>query len=133
MLTKTANATGRSYNPAQEQYSVYPRALSDSDGNPHGGVKSTWTEKLRGRYKDTNIFSESVPDGWSPNVVVLDGMFLIKFNTNPLRQTNNVASYAILLFNRFIRPHYQKGASKVHLIFDNPIRLGFNPRTEKER
>ena len=35
------NATGWLYNPAHEQYSVYPRAISDCDGNPHGGVKST--------------------------------------------------------------------------------------------
>ena len=42
------NETGQSYNPAQEQYSVYPWALADCDRNPHGGVKSTWTDKLRG-------------------------------------------------------------------------------------
>jgi len=64
-------------------------------------------------------------------VVVLDGMFLI--NTNPLRQTNNVTSYANLLFNRFIKPHYQKGASTVHLIFDNPSRLRFNPKEFEQK
>ena len=63
-------------------------------------------------------------------MVVLDGMFLI--NTHPLRQTNNVTSYANLLFNRFIKPHYQKGASTVHLIFDNPSRLRFKLEQKKE-
>ena len=120
------NATGRSYNPALEQYSVYPRALSDCDGNPHEGVKSTWTEKLRGCYKHTNTFFESLPSGWSPSVVVLDGMFLL--NTNPLRQTNNVTSYANLLFNQFIKPHYLKGASTVHLILITPADSDLIPK-----
>ena len=125
------NATGQSYDPAQEQYSVFPRALSDCNGNPHGGVKSTWTDKLRGRYKDGDAFMERLPNGWSPSAVVIDGMFLI--NTNPLQQTQNITSYADLLFNRFIRPHYQSGANTVHLIFDNPGQLTFNPKEFEQR
>ena len=89
------------------------------------------TEKLRAHFKDTNTFFESLPGGWSPSVVVLDGMFLI--NTNPLRQTNNVTSYANVLFNRFIKAHYHKGASTVHLIFDNPSRLRFNTKEFEQK
>ena len=125
------NETGQSYNPAQEQYSVYPRALADCNGNLHGGVKSTWTDKLRGRYKGGDTFMESLPNSWSPSVVVIDGMFLI--NTNPLQQTQNIASYADLLFNRFIRPHYHKGTKTVHLIFDNPGQHAFNPKQFEQR
>ena len=64
-------------------------------------------------------------------MAVVDGMFLI--NTNPLQQTNNISSYADLLFNRFIRHYYQKGGTHVHLVFDNPGKHLFNPKELEQK
>lgn len=82
------NATGQRYDPGLEQYSVYPRALSDCKGNPSKGVKSTWTAKLREYYP--SAFGER--RSWTPDTVVIDAMFLL--NTTPRRQSKTIGSYA---------------------------------------
>lgn len=92
------NRTGQSYNPAYEQYSVFPRAISDENGYPHKGTKSSWTDKLSNRYNspDLPVITNTLPQGWNPQAVIVDGMFLI--NCKPLRHTSTVADYANLLF-----------------------------------
>ena len=84
--------TGVPYNAAQEQYSVFPRALSDSCGKPNTGTKSYWTQKLKSRY--TNILTEQLPQQWVPEVVILEGMFPI--NTSPLKRMKTVNDYTSL-------------------------------------
>ena len=40
------NRTGQTYDPSVEQYSTYPRAISDVNSKPPKGSKSTWTDKI---------------------------------------------------------------------------------------
>ena len=53
-------------------------------------------------------------------------MFAI--NINPLRQHKFLEQYAYLLFGQFVIPHNQHGTNEVHLVFDNPQRVAFNPK-----
>ena len=121
-----SNHTGQKYDESQEQYPILPRALADVDGNPHKGSKSSWTEKLKSRYN----LPESTPFisvlEYVPNVVIIDAMFAI--NINPLRQHKSIEQYAHLLLRQFAFPHYTSGTKEVHLLFDNPERLTFNPK-----
>ena len=72
---------------------MLPRALADENGSPHKASKSTWTEKIKNRYKSAqpNVITHCLPEGWHPEVAILDAMFLI--NTRPLRQTKTIADY----------------------------------------
>ena len=67
----------------------------------------------------------SAPE-WIPEVAIIDAMFAI--NINPLRQHKSLEQYAYLLFGQFVIPHYQHGTNEVHLVFDNPQRVAFNPK-----
>lgn len=73
--------TGEPYDP-NEQYSVYPRALCDSNGVPHSGTKSLWLQKLINRYVHSSIVTNNLPNEWIAETVIIDAMFLI--NTKPL-------------------------------------------------
>lgn len=53
-------------------------------------------------------------------------MFAI--NINPLRQHKNVEQYAYHLFRQSVVPHFSRGTLEVHLVFDHPGRLPFNPK-----
>ena len=116
------NRTGLKYDVSKEQYSPYPRALSDEKSIAHKASKSTWTEKLKSQYSScqTEVFCNKLPPGWIYKVCIIDAMFLI--NTKPLRNTRTVEEYAKFLFNRFVLEHYKAGASEVQLIFDKPRR-----------
>ena len=59
---------------------------------------------------------QSFPANWTPNSVILEGMFLI--HTKPCHKT--MADYGKFLMNRFITPHFKKGCTEVHLLFDDP-------------
>ncbi|SMN12414.1 hypothetical protein SPBRAN_864 [uncultured Candidatus Thioglobus sp.] len=120
------NRTGQQFDEGEEQYSLFPRALADPDGNPHKGTKSKWTEKLQARYNvpNTTPFLSSPP--WIPQVAIVDAMFAI--NTNPLRQHKTMEQYAYFLFRQSVVPHYSHGTQEVHLVFDHPGRLPFNPK-----
>ena len=59
-------------------------------------------------------------------LAILDAIFAI--NINPLQQHKSLEQYAYLLFGQFVIPHYQRGTNEVHLVFDNPQRLAFNPK-----
>ena len=122
------NRTGQSYNPAFEQYVVNPRVIADANGYPNKGVKATWTDNLKKRFSGPHlpVVLDFLPDGWTPEAAIIDGMFLI--NCTPLRHTSIVADYAAFLFNRFVSPHYRAGAVEVHLVFDTPNRQPFNPK-----
>ena len=124
------NRTGQTYDPSVEQYSTYPRAIADVNGRPHKGSKSTWTDKIGKRYQ--SVVLNTLPQGWIPDVAIIDGMFLI--NCTPLRSISNISEYAMLLFKRFIAPHFNAGAIEVHLVFDTESRRQFNPKCfEHER
>ena len=126
------NRTGQSYDSNKEQYSVYPRALCDETGSPHKGTKANWTDKLKRRYQssDPQVIMHCLPNGWVPEAVIFDGMFLIQ--CAPLRKTSTITQYAELLFNRFFSHHFKTGAVEVHLVFDSPNVQLFN-RKQFER
>jgi len=60
---------------SEEQYCVLPRALSDEDGYPHKGNKSTWADKLVSRYQAAvpPVLTSILPI--VPEVVIMDVMF----------------------------------------------------------
>ena len=113
-------------NNFSEQFSVYPRALADEQGFPHKGCKSKWTDKLQSRYQTAEpiVFFNRLL--WTPDVVLIDAMFLI--NVKPLRRTKTIADYASLLINQIVVQYYKVGTSEIHLIFDKPGRQAFNPK-----
>ena len=96
------NRTSQRYDPVKEQYSVYPRAICDEEGNPQKGAKSKWTEKLRKRYTTSNppVLMNCLPNRWVPEAVLIDGMFIVQFA--PLRRTATINMYAEFLYNRFV-------------------------------
>ena len=120
------NRTGQRYSEGEEQYSLLPRALAEPDGSPHKGSKSKWTDKLQARYSlpISTPFISTPP--WIPQVAIVDAMFAI--NVNPLRQHKTFEQYAYLLFKQFVLPHFCRGTHEVHLVFDHPGRLPFNPK-----
>jgi hypothetical protein len=118
--------TGQPFQPEQEQYSIYPRALADEHGIPHKSSKSSWTNKLKSRYESDSLkvlFSEM---NCVPEVVIIDAMFII--NTKPLRSMKTVAEYAKFLFTRFMTNHFSSGSKEVHVIFDKASDSQFNPK-----
>ena len=118
--------TQQRYDSNTEQYSIYPRALCDETGIQHKGVKANWTDKIRKRYSSAQVMTDSLPAGWIPEAVIIDGMFLIHYA--PLRKASTISQYAQLLFNRFILRHFSSGAIEVHLIFDSQDTQPFNPK-----
>ena len=93
------NHRGMKFDPGNEQYSVFPRALSDENGVPHKAPKRHWTDKLQDRYKNMQhkVFTNDFLNAWLlPHYsVILDAMFLI--NTKPLRSTKTVTDYLQLI------------------------------------
>ena len=124
------NQTKLPFDTTHEQYSKFPRALADEEGNPHKSAKSNWLDKLQSRYQTAKppVVVSTLPQGWLPQLVILDAMFLI--NTKPLRRTKTLANYAQLIFEHFALEHFKAGASEVHLIFifDKPGQQLFNPK-----
>ncbi len=108
--------------------SPIPRALVGGDGLPYKGTKSNTTACLKHRYSDEPpVVSDILPSGWVPDVVILEGMFLI--HTPPLTTMTCMKDYVRLLLSRFVQPHFSSGANEVHLVFDNP---GCQSETPKE-
>ncbi len=69
----------------------------------------------------TAIYAPShyqLPSGWIPDVVILEGMFLIQ--VSPLSNMSCMQDYVKLLLFRFVRPHLVAGAKEVHIVFDVP-------------
>ena len=113
------NRTGQQFDEAEEQYLLFPRALVDPDGQPYKGTKSNWTDKLKARYSGPNTPFVPVPP-WAPQVAIVDAMFPL--NITPLRQHKTILDYAHLLFRVSIAPHFSRGISEVHFVFDHPDR-----------
>ena len=80
--------TGITYDPSDDQCSIYPRALSDNCGKPHTGNKSVWTERLSNRYDSSMVVSTMFPDAWVPELVLINGMFML--NTKPLCNSKTI-------------------------------------------
>ncbi len=127
------NRTGQSYNSTIEQYSLYPRAITDEEGCPLKGAKSVWKDKLGRRYPgpELQVVMGSLPQQWNPDTAV-DGMFFL--NCELLRNVTSIREYSNFLFNRFVLPQYQSQVSEVHLLFDSKINDGtFNPKAFEQK
>ena len=90
------------------------------------------TKCLRQRLAWCNRTGQTYDPSVEQYSTIIDGMFLI--NCNPLRSISNISEYAMLLFKWFIAPHFNAGATEVHLVFDTKNRQQFNPKCfEHER
>ena len=104
-----------------------PRALMDSNGLPYRGTKSSTTTYLERRYTNPPVIINTLPPGWIPNSVILEGMFLIQMS--PLPTMSCMEEYVKLLLSRYVRPHFNTGVIEVHVVFDVP---GMQPESPKE-
>ena len=111
------------------QYLELPRAISDPHGKAHTGVKSYATKWLEKRYE--KIVMCTLPSEWIPDVVLLEGMFLIQ--TSPLSTHHSMSEYSSFLFRRFALPHFIHGSMEVHILFDNPGRQPSSPKSLEQR
>ena len=93
-----------------QQYIKLPQTISDANGNLHKGQKSYTTKWLENRYKD--LVCNQLPGGWVPDVVVLEGMFMI--NTSPLTTHSTMKDYAQFLL-RLFSITWLKGVAKFML------------------
>ena len=123
-----SNKTGLPIDSPGEQLIQLPLALCDHEGQQNKGQKSYTTKSLETRYNDTtlSLFTSDIPHGWQPKCVLLEGMFLI--NTKPLGTHKTLSDYAKFLMARHITSQFKRGAMEVHIIFDNPGRLGNTPK-----
>ena len=110
-----------------EPISLTPRALVGIDGLPYKATKSSTTNYLQKRYKNSGVVINVFPAQWVPDTVILEGMFLIQ--TAPIPTMKYMKEYAKFLLTRFIRQHLNAGATEVHVVFDNP---GSMPESPKE-
>ena len=106
------------------QYIEQPRAFVDANNKPTKGQKSFITQHLAARY--TTIINKSLPDQWTPELVVIDGMFLV--HVKPFGSKTTFADYVRLLLRRFVQPHFKKGTKEVHILFDKSQQSNFNPK-----
>ena len=104
-----------------------PCALVDANGFPYKASKSTTTAYIKTCYKMLHVVIPSLPQGWIPDVVILEGTFIIQ--TPPLPTMTYMQDYVQLLLTKFVWPHFAAGVMEAHVIFDNP---GALPKTPKE-
>ena len=63
----------------------------------------------------------SLPQGWIPDVAILEGTFIIQ--TPPIPTMTYMQDY----LTKFVRPHFAAGVTEVHVIVDNPGALPETP------
>ena len=86
------------------------------------------TKAIANRYKKCPqpIILNEYPQGWRPQCCLMEGMFMI--NTSPLGSHTTYGDYARFLLKRHITPHFSRGCTEVHLLFDNPGQLKNTPK-----
>ena len=99
----------------------------DSDGLPYKGTKSYTTTFLERRYTTPPVIVNTLPTGWIPHSVILEGMILIQMS--PLPSMNCMEDYVKLLLSRYVKPHFYAGVIEVHVVFDAP---GLQAESPKE-
>jgi hypothetical protein len=103
-----------------------PRAIAQENKLPVKGQKSSATKFLAKRYKDKKVVIEGNIPPVSPDVVILEGMFMI--NTKPRKTCRTFGAYAEVLLKRWIIKWLSKGTSQIHIVFDDPDRNQLNPK-----
>ncbi|CAG2194307.1 unnamed protein product [Mytilus edulis] len=89
----------------------------------HQDTKANATKHLNTRYD--NLITETLPNGFIPEVVILEGMFII--NSAPIRSHHKTFNHHIqYLVRRWILPHIKSGSKEIHVLFDRPGALKEN-------
>ena len=81
------------------------------------------------RYREATetVILTSLSNGWAPDTVIIEGMFLI--NIQPWAGHTTLSDYANFLRKQYIDFYFRNGAKEVHVIFDDP---GSLPNTPKQ-
>jgi len=106
-----------------------PRAIATPDGKPIKGAKANITKVYEKRYENATplIITATLPDGWSPDAVFEEGMFLI--NIIPWSFHKTMGDYGNFLMKQHILPYFKnQSTTEVHLLFDNPNCLQHSPK-----
>ena len=109
----------------EQQYLELPRAITTENGIPNKGEKSNTTSFYTKRYGENAVLSV-FPPGWYPDVVIIEGMFMI--NTIPLRIHTKMVEYTKHLLVRYSGCYLNMGISEIHIVFDDTGRFGLNPK-----
>ena len=109
----------------EQQYLELPRAIATEDGIPHKGQKSH-TSTFYGKRYGEKVIQPAFPMGWHPDIVVIEGMFMI--NSVPLRIHTTMSEYTRHLLLRYAVCYLKTGVKEVHVIFDDAGRLPNNPK-----
>ena len=85
-----------------------PCTIATSDGNPVKGNKANSTKVYENRYKHSHppVLRTSIPLGWAPTSVIMEGMFLI--NINPWSAHKCIGDYADFLLRQHILCYFRK-------------------------
>ena len=114
-----------------EQYNEVPLAIATPSHAPRSGTKSYVTQLYRKRWPQCFITGTLFPDREVPDLVVIDGMFVI--NTAPLMR-HTFADYASFLARRYGGTYFSKGVRCVDVVFDHPNHSGFSlKQAERDR
>jgi len=115
-----ASSTGTNIPNVYQQCLELPRAIATSDGLPVKGTKANSTKVFEKRYEHTSpsVFITSIPPGWVPTAIIMEGMFLI--NIKPWSAHKSIGDYGDFLLRQHILPHFRHGATEVHVLFDDP-------------
>ena len=95
-----------------------PCALVGTEGLPTKGHKSRATNFFEARYKQVGVIVSAFPNSWTPDSVILEGMFMIQ--TAPSPGVTTFQEYTDMLLKRFTVPHLKAGTQEVHILFDDP-------------
>ena len=123
-----AVTTGFKDNMSYQQCIELPRAIAIVDGKPIKGAKANTTKIYEKRYAHaTPPIITSLTDGWSPESVITEGMFLLTIT--PWSSHTTVGDYADFLLRQHILPHFRNGSTtEVHLLFDNASCQQYSPK-----
>ena len=94
---------------------------------PPKGAKSNTTKFSEKRYGKVvpPIICTTMTDGWIPDAVNLEGMFLI--NITPCSVHKTMGDYAEFLLKQHILPYYRT-ETEVHVLFDDPDCQKLSPK-----
>ena len=95
-----------------------PCALVAADGVPTKGNKSKATDFFETCYKQVGVIVSAFPNSWTPDSVILEGMFMVQ--TAPSPGITTFQQYTDMLLKRFTVPHLKAGTKEVHILFDDP-------------
>ena len=124
-----ASKLGLPIKNAFEQCIELPRAIATIDALPVKGSKANATTVYEKRYREATeaVILTSLPHGWAPDTVIIEGMFLI--NIQPWAGHTTLSDYASFLRKQHVDFYFRNGAKEVHVLFDDP---GSIPNTPKQ-